>query len=191
MTRAVWWAGAALAAGVLANGVLAAGAANGAVTVIGGGLAQACSQQVKLGRADRELLELCTASIEQEALRRRDRAGTFVNRGIVSLRLRDLDDALADFRRAENLNPTVGEIFVNRGAALIGKNRFGDALAEIDKGIALGVEEPEKAYYNRAIAREGLDDMKGAYLDYRKAAELDPTWQLPTTQLARFTVTRR
>lgn len=185
MARAV------LAFAVAAATLTLAGGAQGAITVLGGGLAQACSQQVKLGRADRPLLELCSRSIMEEALRRRDRAGTFVNRGIVSLRMRELDDALSDFRRAENLSPSVGEIFVNRGAALIGKDQYGEALAEIEKGIALGVEEPHKAYYNRAIAREGLDDMKGAYLDYRKAAELEPTWQLPATQLTRFTVTTR
>jgi tetratricopeptide (TPR) repeat protein len=185
MARFSWMAGAA------ALSLLAAGGAHGAVTVIGGGLAQSCSQQVKQGRADRDLVNLCSMSIEQEPLRRRDRAGTFVNRGIVFLRLRDLDDALRDFDRAENLNPSVGEIYVNRGAALIGKNQFGEALAQIDKGITLGVEEPHKAYYNRAIAREGLDDMKGAYLDYRKAAELDPTWTLPASQLTRFTVVTR
>lgn len=185
MARALM--GAAAAALVLASG----GGAQGAVTVVGGGLAQACSQAVQAGRADQQVYALCTASLEQEALKRRDRAGTLVNRGIVALRMSDADEALRDFRRAENLNPLIGEIFVNRGAALIGKSRYAEAVAEIDKGIALGIDEPHKAYFNRALAREGLDDMKGAYFDYKTAVRLDPGFQLAQTQLTRFTVVTR
>ena len=165
--------------------------AQGAVTVVGGGLAQACSQAVRAGLADQRVLDTCTISLETEGLRRRDRAGTYVNRGIVQLRLRALDPALRDLAKAENLNPLIGEIYVNRGAVLISQRKFGPALAEIDRGIGLGIEEPSKAYYNRALAHEGLDNTKNAYLDFRKASELDPTWTLPQTQLARFTVTRR
>jgi tetratricopeptide (TPR) repeat protein len=166
-------------------------AAQSATTVLGGGLAEACFRTVKAGQADRPAHELCTNALETEALRRRDRAGTYVNRGIVSLRMRSLDPALADFAKAERLNPLVGEIYVNRGAALISKAQFAEAVTEIDRGIALGVDEPQKAYYNRALAKEGLDDMKGAYFDYRKAIELDPAWTLPQNQMARFTVTTR
>jgi tetratricopeptide (TPR) repeat protein len=174
----------------LATAAIAA-SAQAATTVLGGGLAEACFRSVKAGEANRPLLELCTTALETEALRRRDRAGTYVNRGIVNLRMRSVDPALADFEKAERLNPLVGEIYVNRGAALISKAAFAEAVAEIDRGIALGVHEPEKAYYNRAVAKEGLDDMKGAYFDYRKAIELDPAWTLPQNQMARFTVTTR
>ena len=178
-----------LLAGLAAAAI--ATSSQGATTVLGGGLAEACFRSVKSGQADRPVLELCTTALETEALRRRDRAGTFVNRGIVQLRMRSLDPALADFAKAERLNPLVGEIYVNRGAALISKAQFAQAVTEIDRGIALGVNEPQKAYYNRALAKEGLDDMKGAYFDYRKAIEIDPTWTLPQNQMARFTVTTR
>lgn len=165
--------------------------AQGAMTVIGGGLAEACFRAVKAGQADRLVLETCTGALETEALRRRDRAGTFINRGIVQFRLRSLNPALDDFAKAERLNPLLGELYVNRGAVLISQAKFTEALTEIDRGIELGIEEPEKAYYNRAIAKEGLDDLKGAYFDYRKALEIDPAWTLPQTQIARFTVTTR
>lgn len=178
---------------LLAGAALAfsASSSQSATTVLGGGLAEACFRSVKAGLADRPVLELCTTALESEALRRRDRAGTYVNRGIVNLRMRSIDPALSDFQRAERLNPLVGEIFVNRGAALISKARFTEAVAEIDRGLTLGIDEPHKAYYNRALAKEGLDDLKGAYLDYRKASELDPTWTAPQNQLARFTVSTR
>jgi hypothetical protein len=62
------------------------------------------------------------------------------------------------------------------------------ALAQIDQGIQLGVDEPAKAFYNRAIAQEGLGDAKAAWLDYRKAQSLDPDWDAPAKQLVRFKV---
>jgi len=61
-------------------------------------------------------------------------------------------------------------------------------VADIDRGLAYGPEQPEKAYFNRALAKEFLDDTKGAYLDYLKAAELAPTWTAPQVELKRFTV---
>jgi tetratricopeptide (TPR) repeat protein len=80
---------------------------------------------------------------------------------------------------------------VNRGAAAVGARRFADGLADINKALELGVEEPEKAYYNRALAYEGLDNLKAAYFDYQKAVELKPEWDAPKNELARFTVERR
>ena len=64
-------------------------------------------------------------------------------------------------------------------------------MADLNKAIALGVDEPEKAYYNRALAYEGLEDAKAAYLDYVQALTIKPDWVLPQQQLLRFTVTRR
>jgi tetratricopeptide (TPR) repeat protein len=80
---------------------------------------------------------------------------------------------------------------VNRGAASVGSRRFADGLTDLNKALDLGVEEPEKAYYNRALAYEGLDNVKAAYLDYQKAIELKPEWEQPKKELARFTVGRR
>ena len=120
-----------------------------------------------------------------------DLAGTYVNRGILYLSRSSFRDARKDFDTALALAPTVGEAYVNRGAALIGERRFADGLTDIDRGLALGPEQPEKAYFNRGLAHEYLDDLKNAYLDYMKAAELKPDWAEPKRQLERFVVSRR
>ena len=52
------------------------------------------------------------------------------------------------------------------------------------------MSEPAKAYFNRAMAHEGMDDLKSAYLDYRKAEEIQPEWDAPRKELDRFTVSR-
>jgi tetratricopeptide (TPR) repeat protein len=182
MWKAVLVAGAA---------TLLAGSANAAVTVIGGGLAQACSRAAITGETDAKFQDLCTLALETEYLNARDRAGTYVNRGVLKLRKADWNQARHDFDSALKLKPDLGEAYVNRGAAAIGQKRYAESLVDINKGLELGVEEPAKAYYNRALAYEGLEDAKSAYFDYQKAIEISPDWAAPREQLTRFTVSRR
>lgn len=173
-------------------GLLAgAGPARASVTVIGGGLAEACSKAAMAGLSGLRDEQTCTAALDTELLSPRDKAGTFVNRGIMKLRRGEMKGALADFNVAVRFEPKLGEIYVNRGAALIGEHKYADGLTDLNHGLALGVEEPAKAYYNRALAYEGLDDIKSAYFDYQKAVELSPDWDAPKQQLTRFHVVRR
>jgi tetratricopeptide (TPR) repeat protein len=163
--------------------------ADAAVSVLGGGLAHDCSLAARDGRADRSAVEICTLALDNEPLGPRERAGTFVNRGVIRLRMRDYPAAKADFDHAIRENGQLGDAYVNRGAAMIGLKRYPEGLADIDRGIALGSDEPEKAWYNRGLVHEKLDDMKSAYFDYRKALELKPGWDMPQRELRRFTVT--
>jgi tetratricopeptide (TPR) repeat protein len=165
--------------------------ADAATTVLGNGLAGICSQAAFAGSDDPRAVEVCTLALETESLDRRDRAGTFINRGVLKMRRQKYRDARGDFDTAARLQPTMGEAFVNRGGALVGEKRYVEALVEIDRGLALGPEEPEKAYYNRGLANEGLADTKAAYFDYLKAVELAPEWDIPRRELTRFSVSRR
>jgi len=175
-----------------AGAVLAgAGSARASVTVIGGGMAEACSKATFHGASSYRDELTCTNALDTELLSPRDRAGTYVNRGIMKFRRMEWDGALKDFNTALRYKPDLGEIYVNRGAVFIAQHRYADGLNDINKSISLGVEEPEKAYYNRALAYEGLDDVRSAYFDYQKALELAPTWDAPRQQLTRFHVTRR
>ena len=101
----------------------------------------------------------------------------------MKLRRTNYDAAVLDFNQAVRIKPDMGEGYVNRGAAAIGQHRYPEGLADLNKGIELGVDEPAKAYYNRALAYEGLDDAKAAYFDYQKAVELSPDWTAPKEQL--------
>ena len=171
--------------------LICAGSAQGAVTVFGGGLAQACSKAAISGEDDIKYQEVCTLALDTEFMAPRDRAGTFVNRGVLKLRRTSYSDAARDFDEAVRLQPDMGEAYVNRGAAAIGQKRYADSLPDINRALELGVSEPEKAYYTRALAHEGLDDAKSAYFDYRKAVEIAPEWPAPREQLTRFSVSTR
>ena len=164
--------------------------ATASVLVVGNGMAADCSKAAYKGRADKDSILLCSRSLDEESLNRRDRAGTLVNRGVMLLRTRDYGAARADFDKAIALEPTLGEAFVNRGVTLMADKAYAEALAEIDRGLELGVDEPAKAFYNRGLVQESLGDATAAYYDYRKAQDLAPDWVLPARQLTRFTVTR-
>jgi tetratricopeptide (TPR) repeat protein len=187
-----------LRASAVSIAAAALGAAGGAaaqqhqpgITVLGGGgLAAACSTAVNHDEATPQIEATCTQSLESEQLLLEDRAGTFVNRGVVRLRLQRYDEAVRDFTIALSLRSDLAEAYVNRGAAKIGGHHFAEALDDLNKALAMGVNEPEKAYYNRALAYEWLDNPKAAWLDYNKALELAPDWDLVKQQLTRFTVT--
>lgn len=180
-----------MAAGGAVLAIAAAGDARAAVTVIGGGMAQACSDAAVGGENDLKFQDVCTQALETEFLNQRDRAGTYINRGVLRLRRGSYAEATTDFDQAVRIKPDMGEAYVNRGAASLGQRLYAESLPDINKGLELGVLEPAKAYYNRALAYEGLDDPKSAYFDYQKALEINPEWDAPRNQLVRFTVSRR
>jgi tetratricopeptide (TPR) repeat protein len=181
------------AAGLAALGaaLLVGGAAQASVTVIGGGLAENCSKAALSGKSDVRLEESCTEALEKEMLTSRDRAGTLVNRGVLKMRRLNWAGATKDFNDAVHVRPDMGEAYVNRGAVLIGEHHYAESLSDLNKGLQLGVEEPAKVYFNRALAYEGMDDEKSAYFDYQKALELSPDWAAPKSELARFHVERK
>ena len=174
-----------------AAGLLVATGARASVTVIGGGQAEACSKAALAGKSDTRSERTCTDALETEMLSPRDRAGTLVNRGVLKLRRAAFEAATKDFNAALSLKPDMGEAYVNRGAASIGEHRYAESLPDLNKAISMGIEEPAKAYYNRALAYEGLDDVKSAYFDYQKAVELSPQWEAPKNELLRFHVSAR
>ena len=166
-------------------------ASQAAVTVIGGGMAQACSKAALSGATEFKFEAVCTMALDSELLSMRDRAGTYVNRGVLKLRRKEFASAEFDFNKAIQAKPDLGEAYINRGASSVGARRYAEGLTDLNKALELGVDEPEKAYYNRARAYEGLDNMKAAYFDYQKAIELKPDWEQPKKELARFSVGRR
>ena len=177
----------AAAAALLALGAVGS-TGHASTKVYGNGLAASCSTLAIAGEFDRQTLNTCTLALEAEALGREVAAKTHVNRGVVYLRRESLTQAAKDFERAERLMPKLGEIYVNRAVVLMKQRRWAEAVSQLDKGIALTPDELEKAYFNRALAREQLDDVRGAYFDFRQAATLAPEWEAPQKELQRYTV---
>jgi tetratricopeptide (TPR) repeat protein len=156
--------------------------------VLGRTDARACYEAARDGRSDPGALTICDKAVQQDWISGSDLAATHVNRGILSMRRNDVDVAIADFNRAIRLRPNIGEAYLNRGAALLLKGADQAALNDLTNSLRLGSRQPQSAHYNRAIARERLGDVRGAYDDYQAALALTPDWQLPQTQLKRFKI---
>lgn len=173
-----------------AAGFLMVTGAQAAVTVLGTGAAQSCYQAAEFGFGFVTGIDDCNRALENEPLGVKDRAATHINRGILRMRADDYDGALEDYARGLELRPDLAEAFVNRGAALIFLKRYKEAIESLDKGIAMGTRKLHYAYYNRAMANEGLGDVKQAYYDYKKALDIEPGFGLAKKQLERFRVVK-
>ena len=160
-------------------------AANAHMIVIGGGLAMDCFKAAEYGLG--RDTAMCDRALDEPMISR-DRAATYVNRSVLRLRGNDANGALADCESSIRINSQLGEAFVNRGAALMTLGRHTEAIESLSHGIALGVRKMHFAYYDRAMAREDVGDVKGAYEDYKRALQAEPTFTLAEQQLRRFKV---
>jgi len=176
--------------GAAALAALSGTQANAAITVLGVSLAHNCYQAAEFGGDSTQGVATCTYALDAP-MSTGDRAATYINRGILKARAMDPEGALEDYNHGLSLNNTLGEGYVDRGATLIVLKRYQDALNDINKGIGIGAKRMEIAYYDRAIADEALGDVRGAYLDYRKAVEISPDFPLASEQLARFRVVHK
>jgi len=176
----------ASAVGVLGL-LLATGQSQAVTIVLGGGLATECYASAEFGDPFKAF-DTCSRALNNNELSVRDKAATYVNRSVVRLRVRDYSGALADCDQSITRWPDLSEPHVNRGAALINLDRPQDALKELNQAITMGLDKVHLAYYNRGLAKEKLNDVRGAYQDYRKALEIDPTFTLASEQLQRFLI---
>ncbi|MGB7404549.1 MAG: tetratricopeptide repeat protein [Pacificimonas sp.] len=174
-------------AGLLAIG--AATTASGAITVVGNSDGALCYESAKRAQTSATALATCTKALEEGALSKRDKTATFVNRGIVHVHRGDVALGLADYETALAMDANLAEAHTNRGIALWRTNgSLTDALAALDRGIALGTAEPEVAHFMRAVVHEDLGNLENAYLDYKRALEIAPGWELAQVELSRFVV---
>ena len=175
---------------LLAAGLAAMAApAQAAVTALGNSYARTCYNAATSRFGGTEAIGECDLAFRQENLSKPDRVATHVNRGILKLRLADVDGAIADFDKAIRLDPGEAEAYLNKGMALLrlpeGESQ---AIGEFDTALEKKTRRPAFAYYGRAIAHELNGRLKEAYRDYRQASALDPEWRDPRKELARFTV---
>jgi tetratricopeptide (TPR) repeat protein len=162
--------------------------AQAAVTVLGNKIGQSCYMTAEFGGNAEDGIKTCTVALDETAMPLTDRAATFINRGILRTRVEDSAGALDDYNRGLALDANLGEGYVDRGAVEIVNGKYDVAVQDITKGLDLGTNKPEIAHYDRGLAYEALGNVRGAYDDYKKAVEIDPTFNLASDQLTRFKV---
>ncbi len=105
-------------------------------------------------------------------------ASLYSDRGVAKWRLKQLNEALADFTKAISLNPDYAPAFNNRGNVYLDMNRAEDAFKDFDRAVTLSPDFGA-AYSNRANANQKLKKIEAAEKDYRKAIELMPGSAIP------------
>ncbi|MEI9992711.1 MAG: hypothetical protein WDM86_22090 [Rhizomicrobium sp.] len=178
----------ALAAALAA--LFAAPSAEAAVSVVGGGPAQFCYQGAESGSRPEDFLLYCNIALGS-GLNDADRAATYVNRGVLKMAMAKYDSAADDFTAGLAINDKMGEGYIDLGATQIAHKRFAEAIANINKGLALGTKQPQNAYFDRAIADEALGNLQAAYDDYRQALAVAPDFTLASDQLKRFKIVEK
>jgi tetratricopeptide (TPR) repeat protein len=171
-----------------------------AMQVFGGGYGESCwraalaSTFIHMDSAVEEAhwkaasILTCDDAIASGALDRRDMAATYINRGILEMSRERYDVAEKNFDDALTLMPKLPEAHVDLGSTLINMRKYDDGVKETELGIQLGTHEPERAWYNLGIAYERQGNIQKAYESYRQASVLNPKWEDPKTDMARFTV---
>jgi tetratricopeptide (TPR) repeat protein len=168
-----------------------AGTASAGTFSIGKSYSAECYDNAKIKGFGSGIIDACNRAIKEDALTPKDRASTFINRGIVRSYLNDLVGALEDYDKALSIKPDFAEAFANRGSVFIRMERYDDALVALNKALALELKKPERVYYNRAIVYEKQGMMRQAYEDLRKAVEIAPLWHQPKRELMRYQVVER
>lgn len=161
--------------------------ANAAITVIGPGPAQICYQAAEMGASPSDYMTYCDQALAG-ILTNDDRAATLINRGVLRLSVNDYESAASDFQRGLALNAALGEGYIDLGAVLIARKQYADAILNINKGLKLGTKKPHLAYYDRAMADEGVGNLQAAYDDYRQSLQLQPDFSKASDELKRFKI---
>ena len=135
-------------------------------------------------------IKICQSALDDGNMAAHDRAGTYINLGVLYAAENRHDIAMDDYERGIRLSPDLGDAYVDRGAALIFLKRYDDALVDINKGIALGLSYEFVGYFNRAVAEFYKGQFKESYFDYKHTLELAPDFKPAQDQLQNFIVTK-
>jgi len=171
-----------------------------AIAVLGGGWGEACwraalastfihmDSAVEEARWKADSIANCDDALSGAALDLKDLASTYVNRGILEMSRERYKVAEDNFHRALTYLPKLPEAHVDLGSTLINQQRYPEGVKETELGLSLGSKEPERGWYNLGIAYERMGNLQKAYDSYRQASVLDPKWQDPKDEMARFVV---
>lgn len=142
---------------------------------------------VQMNSSSRSEILTCTNALQTENMNLRDKAATYINRGILHVALEEYKLAIADYARAEKLYPGFGAIHVNRGNLYFISQAYDGAIDEYNKALSVGLKQESVAYLNRGMAYEKLGRLQEAKTDYLQAINLSPEWVIPQSKLERVT----
>ncbi|MFP3942977.1 MAG: tetratricopeptide repeat protein [Alphaproteobacteria bacterium] len=166
----------------IAGLIFAAQPAPAAETVFGHGDAQLCFEGARFGGGGKGA-DACDRALESATLTKTDRAATHVNRGIIYNRTGRHDDAVIDFNAALEIDPALGEAYLNRGNSRFFQKRMEEARADYSRAIELKSRDLHAAYFNRGLVHEVLGDPAAARADFEMALRVKPDFPAARARL--------
>ena len=139
--------------------------------------AQLCYNAAELASIAFGSVDHCNAALESQALPKKDRVATLVNRGVVFNHRKSYTAAFADFETALALDPEVSAAYVNRGNSYFSTQRIDLAIEDYTTALQMNPRDPYIAYYNRGLANEANRDANLAFADFVRVIELRPGWE--------------
>lgn len=136
--------------------------------------------------ADATDLRSCNDAIENGDLLITDLSATHVNRGIIHAARSDYEQALADYRKAEQREPNSPEVALNIGNLWFISGHFEEAIERYDFALKNQLPKRHVAYFNRGMAFENSGKKEQAAKDYKSALELAPEWDQVAKRLLRL-----
>ncbi len=158
-----------------------------AVTVLGSAEGQECYFSAS-NDFSTSGISACNQALRSGNLDRQETAGTYINRGILYLRMREFDKAFDDFQSALEIVPDMPEAFVNRGNVYFHRGNYNAALRDYTAAIDGGTKQPYAAHYNRGLVYERLGQTDKAIEDFQAAVALRPNWDQPLQKLVKYGV---
>ncbi len=95
------------------------------------------------------------------------------NRGVAYMKLAQYDAAISDFESALKIRPEIKGIYSNLGVAWYYKKEYQKAITYYDKEIELKSDN-HYAYFNRALCRAALEQLKEGLEDVKDSLRLYP-----------------
>ena len=152
--------------------VLSSAVAGSSVTTIGTSDAGLCYNEslLKFGTDT----DYCTEAIRSRELTHSDLAATYSNRGIISARKGDFEQALADHNKALELKPGLSQAHINRGNAYYHLGQFEAALQDYQTALDKGDTPAYLPYYNYGLTLIKLKRIPEAIEMLEKALAIAP-----------------
>ena len=151
--------------------------------------AEQCSERL-IGSPDASpaLVRICEDALSDADLTQKNRAATLLNTGIAHMRQGDTDEALRLFAEAKEVGGDLPGFEVNIAAAQLHEGDARSALRTLSNIEVIDPAYRHIALYNRAMAHWSLDEIEGAYQDFKAAEDLRPDFKPAQEALTHFAV---
>lgn len=132
-------------------------------------------------------LALVNKAIDAKEASGRDLANMHYFRAELYSQTGKLDESIADYTKAIELQPDFASAFHDRAIVYAQQKKYQEALDDLSRAQFLVPRNP-LPYYNRGRVFESVGKRDQAILEYRKARAVAPQWKEPQDALKRLGV---